>query len=928
MLNVRYPVTTDYYWGTIDHNTSVVPAGGGFDLGNGPFGFRSSITLPGDSCMRHASFMREGDTCVHDPSTCANGISFSLWHRCSFDSDAFTPREGLPYRYLISTGGDEASPGIAIYLQGMVLGALVSTGNKFWRVETIGLLPNNTWNNIGVRWRPPAQNGSEQEFTGLQLYINQQPAAMVIHGQTPNTTAQPPLDPPEFMVGCHKTSADTDYSHFCPCEFDEIALWKRALLTNETIFFIGGLEEDYAGMSAEVFADILRGVDLTDPDQQSVAVSIASKMVDNPEESIDNPLSSLKRPEQEEEDEEEEEEEEEEDEDAKAALRLATQGQISKMHVLADLLFTMTAPEVVKPNQTEQELNTFMNLVNLASQLLENKHHNKWKGIELQNNKKEREQKILKEEVQLDGESSDMIDRLEMYALSSVTSMVPKVVNGSLVDMFVHKPSANVDMYIEQRSVDSLRQEQMAPLPSDNPRRLDSIQSEAGGVPTVVFRKSGCEDALISTVFSTYDNYGDVTPKRFLRKEFKTKQAQYLDIDGAVLSLRLMATRNQQPTDECLPTIDDLRRSPVRTAHRHRQPKPALRGPLFHENEIVSDVFRRHCVWWNADALDGRGQWDATGCVVLETNDFFTKCACKVIGQYAVVAEKDEPKIVEIDSEWLKLFKDLLSAISIILLLLYAFIVWKNDSLWEMFHQIRMVTALLLVAGHCAMMESDRETVRQSRHSCTTAAAFIQFAYLAAGGMVASEGYACFRALAFGVVGGKLGSYVALSFGLSLVSLGYALGTEIHRYGDDPQCMMGWETDVKLIFLAPMALCLRKQIMAIDHASMCHGYVFFSPYFAVTWAAGVLAYLRLEALDDWPSFYPLFRVLNAATGLVFFVCQGLLSHRFLSMLLCRRRQRQQLLLAYARTRERARASGRGGEACSLRGRGRLLILVR
>ena len=115
--------------------------------------------------------------------------------------------------------------------------------------------------------------------------------------------------------------------------------------------------------------------------------------------------------------------------------------------------------------------------------------------------------------------------------------------------------------------------------------------------------------------------------------------------------------------------------------------------------------------------------------------------------------------------------------------------------------------------------------------------------------------------------------------GVSLLSLGYALGLEIHRYGDDPQCMMGWETDVKLIFFAPMTLfvllglistflilCnmstpqLRKQIMAIDHESMCYGYVYFAPYFAVTWIAGVLAYLRLEALENWPSFYPLFQV--------------------------------------------------------------------
>ena len=36
-------------------------------------------------------------------------------------------------------------------------------------------------------------------------------------------------------------------------------------------------------MSAEEFAEMLREIDLTDPDQQSVAVNIASKIADRPE---------------------------------------------------------------------------------------------------------------------------------------------------------------------------------------------------------------------------------------------------------------------------------------------------------------------------------------------------------------------------------------------------------------------------------------------------------------------------------------------------------------------------------------------------------------------------------------------------------------------------------------------------------------------
>ena len=65
----------------------------------------------------------------------------------------------------------------------------------------------------GVRWRAPVPGASEEpEFTGLQVYINQQPAAMVVHGQTPSAIPQPPLDPPEFMVRARPARAHGESS--------------------------------------------------------------------------------------------------------------------------------------------------------------------------------------------------------------------------------------------------------------------------------------------------------------------------------------------------------------------------------------------------------------------------------------------------------------------------------------------------------------------------------------------------------------------------------------------------------------------------------------------------------------------------------------------------------------------------------------------
>ena len=78
---------------------------------------------------------------------------------------------------------------------------------------------------------------------------------------------------------------------------------------------------------------------------------------------------------------------------------------------------------------------------------------------------------------------------------------------------------------------------------------------------------------------------------------------------------------------------------------------------------------------------------------------------------------------------------------------------------------MRMITALLLWLGAILMTQSDRDSVRASRHDCTAIAALLQLTYLAASAMTACQGYACFRALTYGVVGGKLSSYVSLSFG-------------------------------------------------------------------------------------------------------------------------------------------------------------------
>ena len=71
-----------------------------------------------------------------------------------------------------------------------------------------------------------------------------------------------------------------------------------------------------------------------------------------------------------------------------------------------------------------------------------------------------------------------MVSQLESFALASAANLVPEEVNGTTADLFVRKRTAHVDLSVEQRSVRELRREQMAPLPSDQPRKINSVQGE------------------------------------------------------------------------------------------------------------------------------------------------------------------------------------------------------------------------------------------------------------------------------------------------------------------------------------------------------------------------------------------------------------------------------------------------------------------
>ena len=71
-------------------------------------------------------------------------------------------------------GGDfdyasaRAFPGVSLYHQGMDLVAVVSTGEDVWRLRVRGPVGNDTWTNVGIRWRRPDDGGGDGDW-GIEV---------------------------------------------------------------------------------------------------------------------------------------------------------------------------------------------------------------------------------------------------------------------------------------------------------------------------------------------------------------------------------------------------------------------------------------------------------------------------------------------------------------------------------------------------------------------------------------------------------------------------------------------------------------------------------------------------------------------------------------------------------------------------------------
>lgn len=350
---VLYAQTSDYHWDQF-HKNSTKKYGGWKapeGLGQGPFGFGKSTAFKDGQCLEDSNWEKNGvdgdgnqldfDPCMWNPENCTDGISFSVWEQMVYSSDVVTKEGGFEKRYVFSTGADfkrsngQSWPGIAILHEGPDLVAVVSTGKRVWELRVTGQLMNNTWVEIGIRFKMPdlrdpklASKGEAglEKMGGLEMFINLEKVGQtilpestergstmwipqprltkggVITGKKVKKLGCSPLPEcedtdtcceyvgdtaPVMFMGCHQNAEMKELgkppSYFAGnAQFDEIVIWKKRLAPHEVSFFLGGYSDEFADINADQFGAMLGNVDLGDASQAAAAQAVLQAMLMGP----------------------------------------------------------------------------------------------------------------------------------------------------------------------------------------------------------------------------------------------------------------------------------------------------------------------------------------------------------------------------------------------------------------------------------------------------------------------------------------------------------------------------------------------------------------------------------------------------------------------------------------------------------------------
>ena len=781
-------------------------------------------------------------------------------------------------KYLISTGADyeisadgatgRSVPGMAVYHLGLDLVAVISTGEDVWELKVRGPVYNKTWQSIGIRWIKPNLDETvtlfPEERGGLEMYVNlekvgqslmpmtrpgYQPRDDSVNPATPEVpgawTVLPPVsipakDPsgtpmagktesPIMTFGCHynQLALNPQFDYFNEASIDEVAIWSRQLIKNkthdETLYFLGGYVKDLEDMSPDKFADMLKAVDMSDPDQAAAAGSMSNKLMSNQQEEPADDSSSqggggggggaggagggggggtpvttsnpgglsgggsaqLN--------------------DNSASVKLTwKEAEKEKQLLLLNLYKGLIDTGGVRDGALPKHLDSRYANIPVASKLL---------SCEIEN---EIRWKIVQEDRDQPG-ASELVRMIEEYALTFMGSANISfyddtkffTANNSEYIAYVHSPE--LFMSIQKMYMSSLisrgpvyhtrayqhpyQEWSEARALWDNPRDQISL-------PTDMWKSDVmCSNNPVTILYAIYPCYSNFAP---LRRNPVEITSQRFVLDSKIITVKMVVnndTYNSEPgeAEMCKTNPQWMKYHPVKVKFYHKSKETARRKVLHHEGEIKTSIDIRRCVVWN-EQIGLFGAWDSLGCTTVMSEQDSTTCECDRFGTFALAAEKIEKPEAKARFPWLLVARYIGFGISLLSLSIFVLVICVSPHLWEMFHLMRLNTGICYWAAMFFHFLSEAPFIQEDRHANAAVSSLILFFYLSGSYFQFLEAFAEFRAITGGIIGGKTWAYIPLGWGAGLIGLGltwYQHGSDV---GTDPDVFIGWENDTKMPF--------------------------------------------------------------------------------------------------------------------------------
>ncbi|XP_065600705.1 adhesion G protein-coupled receptor B2 [Cyrtonyx montezumae] len=331
-----------------------------------------------------------------------------------------------------------------------------------------------------------------------------------------------------------------------------------------------------------------------------------------------------------------------------------------------------------------------------------------------------------------------------------------------------------------------------------------------------------------------------------------------------------------------------------------RPSEPLVLVELSH---IINGTSHPQCVTWDYSRTDaGLGNWDTESCQTLETLPAHTKCQCRRLATFAILAQL--PRDLAMDPSGSPsvplMIGCAVSCVALLtLLVIYAafwrFIKSERSIILLNFCVSILASNVLILVGQSQML---------SKGVCTMTAAFLHFFFLSSFCWVLTEAWQSYLAV-IGRIRTRLvrKRFLCLGWGLPALVVAVSVGfTRTKGYGTSSYCWLSLEGGLLYAFVGPAAVIVLvnmlvgiivfNKLMSRDGisdkskkqragASLWSSCVVL-PLLALTWMSAVLAMTDRRSI----LFQVLFAVFNSVQGFVIITVHGFLRREVQDVVKC------------------------------------------